>query len=240
MKVRAVIFDVYGTLLQVDPPPADVDARWDDLWRRLFGGEPRIGPMEFAAAAQQAIAREHARANAVGILWPEVYWPDIVHEVLPEIAGCSTAERDHFMFEQAGLWHTVRLMDGAKETLGRLLERRVLLGIASNAQPYTLRELELALASGGLSSRILTSELCFWSFAHGFSKPNPYVFRLLAARLRARGISPDEILMVGDRMDNDIAPAHAQGWRTWRLTPERTSEGEGDWCALAGFLHNCT
>ena len=54
-------------------------------------------------------------------------------------------------------------------------------------------------------------ELRFWSFENGFSKPDPHVFRILTARLEARGISPSETLMVGDRFDNDIEPARAHG-----------------------------
>ena len=31
MTIRAVIFDVYGTLLEVGPAPPDADARWQRL-----------------------------------------------------------------------------------------------------------------------------------------------------------------------------------------------------------------
>jgi FMN phosphatase YigB (HAD superfamily) len=32
LKIRAVIFDIYGTLLQVGAPPADADVRWQKLF----------------------------------------------------------------------------------------------------------------------------------------------------------------------------------------------------------------
>jgi FMN phosphatase YigB (HAD superfamily) len=107
--------------------------------------------------------------------------------------------------------------------------------LASNAQAYTLRELDAALDGSGLSRAIFEPDLCFFSFAHGFSKPDPHVFRLLTARLRARGIPPHETLMVGDRLDNDIAPARTQGWQTWQLKspPEPGAGPGGDWAALA-------
>ena len=72
--------------------------------------------------------------------------------------------------------------------------------------------------------------------AHGFSKPDPHVFRLLSARLQARGIAAGDTLMVGDRLDNDIAPARAQGWRTWQLGAASGGETGGDWAALGAFL----
>jgi FMN phosphatase YigB (HAD superfamily) len=38
--------------------------------------------------------------------------------------------------------------------------------------------------------------------------------------------------MVGDRADNDIAPACAAGLKTWHLHPQ----GDGDWNALCRAL----
>ena len=86
-----------------------------------------------------------------------------------------------------------------------------------------------ALAAHGLGLDLFDRDLCFWSFEHGFSKPDPHVFQILTARLAARGIRPAETLMVGDRLDNDIEPAQAHGWQTWQLGPA----ADGDWAALA-------
>ena len=90
----------------------------------------------------------------------------------------------------------------------------LLLGIVSDAQPYTLRELDEGLRSAGLSLAIFEKHLCLWSFEAGLYKPDPHVFRTLVFRLARRGIRPDETLVVGDRIDNDIEPARAQGFQT--------------------------
>src|SRR2546426_228704 len=127
----------------------------------------------------------------------------------------------------------------AADGLRALGGRGVLLGIASNAQPYTLRELDAAFASAGLSrNKLFAPSLCFFSFEHGFSKPDPHVFRLLTARLRLCGISPNETLMIGNRLDNDIGPAKAQGWQTWHFTEQASADGnqEGDWSQLTQRL----
>jgi FMN phosphatase YigB (HAD superfamily) len=78
-------------------------------------------------------------------------------------------------------------------------------------------------------------DLCFWSFEHGFSKPDPHVFQILTARMAAQGMQPQEVLMVGDRADNDIEPAQAFGWQTWQLHSAPTEEGAaaGDWKQFA-------
>ncbi len=235
MTIRAVIFDIYDTLLEVQPPPADAAAQWNRLWQEMLGAPTRITLRAFSAQCDHFIAREHAAARAAGVPHPEVFWPDIVGGAVPELRHLPTGARDEFMFRQARLWHTVRLMPGAAEALRELRQRGIVLGLASNSQPYTLRELDDALASAGLDRGLFAPGLCFFSFEHGFSKPNPHVFRLLTARLRACAIAAGETLMVGDRLENDIEPARRQGWQTWQLTGVPASNGGngGDWAVLA-------
>ncbi|HEY6170213.1 MAG TPA: HAD family hydrolase, partial [Verrucomicrobiae bacterium] len=161
---------------------------------------------------------------------PEVFWPDVVGEVVPELSRLSAGARDDFLFQQARLWHTVRLMPGAADVLRELHHRGVLVGLASNCQPYTLRELDTELRESSLSRALFCPELCFFSFEHGFSKPDPHVFRWLAARLRGMGVTTAEALTLGDRIDNDIEPARAQGFQTWQLTSSAADGmGAGTW-----------
>ena len=236
MKLRAVIFDVYQTVLEVGPPPVDREDRWHAMVGRTLGILPRLRMSEFNAACEQVIGREHARARAAGVPHPEIFWPDVVTKVLPELAKLPVPERDDFLFQQQSLFHTVRLMPGAAAVLRRLCEQGILMGIASNAQPYTRRELAEALLENSIPMTAFTEEICFWSYEHGFSKPDPHVFRLLSARLRIRGIQPAETLMVGDRADNDIDPAREQGWQTWQLTTSSCNEFEGGWSQLDEFI----
>jgi FMN phosphatase YigB (HAD superfamily) len=227
MNVRALICDIYCTVLDVGPPPLDAEARWEVLWRDYFARAPRLALTDFAREAERIIAREHTTARAAGIAFPEIFWPHVLCEVLPELQSCTAEALDDFALRHASLRHTVRLAAGAAATLQRCRTGGMLLGIASNAQPYTLRELAGALADGGLPHDLFAADLTFWSFAHGFSKPDPHVFRLLTARLQAQGVRPHESLMVGDRIDNDILPAQAQGWRTWRLSPSAGDSAGG-------------
>lgn len=237
MSLRAVIFDIYKTVLEVGPPPANQDDQWLTLARNYFGVTPPLTLSEFTRTCNEVIAREHATARAAGVPHPEIFWPHVVAEVVPELGSLSAADQAEFLFRQQALFRTVRLMPGAAEVLRWLRRSGVPIGIASNAQPYTLRELEQCLANDGLSLDLFTRALCFWSFEQGFSKPDPHVFRLLSARLRMAGVQAPEALMVGDRSDNDIAPARAQGWETWQLAsaPQAGNRG-GDWRELGGFL----
>ena len=51
MKIRVVIFDIYKTLLGLDPPPPDAEARWVALWLETFGGRPVLIWAAFARPA---------------------------------------------------------------------------------------------------------------------------------------------------------------------------------------------
>jgi FMN phosphatase YigB (HAD superfamily) len=120
--------------------------------------------------------------------------------------------------------------------LKRLVRANIALGIVSNCQPYTRRELNRALASAGLRWTLFMRPLCFLSFEHGFSKPDPHVFRLLTARLAAMGIAPAEALVVGDREDHDIEPARRQGFQIWHLTGWGRGFASGNWHQLGERL----
>ena len=48
----------------------------------------------------------------------------------------------------------------------------------------------------------------------GLAKPDPLLF---ARAQELAGALPASIWMIGDRLDNDIAPARARGWRTIRV-----------------------
>lgn len=239
MKLRAVIFDVYGTLLEVGPAPADAEARWQELWRKTFSHEPRLSRLEFSVACSRVIARHHGQAQARGIAYPEINWPSIVGEVLPELRALPPSVQEEFLFRQIQTGHTTRFEKDAAEMLRRLGEENTLLGISSNAQAYTMRELREGLAGEGLNPDLFARDLCFWSFEHGFSKPDPHVFQILTTRLEARGIAPAETLMVGDRLDNDIRPAQNHGWRTWQL-PSPGQPGNGSWHRLLTAFLNKT
>lgn len=217
MTIRAVIFDVYNTLLEVGPPGIDADDRWK---RAFVERKLPVSPLDrdaFFRECGRAIEDHHARSKERGISNPEVNWPVIVRKVLPETRRLSPAECDRFIFDTIQTIHQTRLIDHVAVALRILKACKIYLGIASNAQSYTLLELDRALAENGISENPFDPFLCYWSFEHGFSKPSPYVFQILTARLEALGVSPSEILMIGDRMDNDIIPARAFGWQTWQI-----------------------
>lgn len=224
---RAVICDVYKTLLEVGPPPEEAGRRWRELLSKMLPAAESLSLGELSESCVEIVKTDHEKARAAGILYPEVHWPSVMARAVPDFAALNGREAEEFVFHHMQLLRSLRIAPGAVEYLAECRRRRIPLGIVSNAQAYTLRELETA----GLSMAGFVPDLVFWSFKNGFSKPDPHVFRMVSAALALRGIDCSEVLVVGDREDNDIRPAAAQGFQTWHFaqTPE------ADWAAL----HRC-
>ena len=193
--------------------------------------------LEFSIRCGRIIAQFHERDHRRGVAFPEVNWPAVVAAVLPQLNDLSAADRVEFIFRQMQTGRTVRLFDGSAAPLRQLRDKGCLLGIASNAQAYTLRELGEQLAAHDLSLEIFDPQLCLWSFQNGFSKPNPHVFQILTARLEQRGIAASEALVVGDRLDNDIQPAEKFGFQVWQLADQSSGESNGgNWQQFAEWM----
>lgn len=81
------------------------------------------------------------------------------------------------------------------------------LGIIANQHPPILQ----ALDDYGIASLFRVTVI---DSIVGVSKPDPAIFHIA---LQQAGCQPEEALMIGDRPDNDIAPAKSIGMRTIRL-----------------------
>ncbi len=81
------------------------------------------------------------------------------------------------------------------------------IGIIANQHPGS----DARLQKWGLLEFI---SLCLPSAETGLSKPDLAFFQLA---MEKSGCLPEHTVMVGDRLDNDIAPAKSLGWRTIRV-----------------------
>lgn len=221
--IRALICDIYGTLLEVSPPQAPIS--WEALWKTAGCGPPTMSEDEFSSRTEAIIAQEHRVRRLKGLDFPEVDWLDVLQRVIG--ASSSDFVRD-FAGHLARRQRCCTAMPGAARVLQEATRRNIPIGLCSNCQDYTLTELAAAFPD-----QIFDSDISFLSFCHGFSKPSPRVFAHLTNRLAARGISPQEILMIGDRLDNDIIPARSSGWHAWHLIRSVSPNPEsGTWVQL--------
>jgi HAD superfamily hydrolase (TIGR01549 family) len=100
------------------------------------------------------------------------------------------------------------------------------IGIIANQSPGTAERLE----SYGLRRYV---DVLACSAEEGVSKPDP---ELYAVALKQAGCEPEEAVMIGDRIDNDIIPAKKLGMRTIRILqgygrfqPELEGQEHADW-----------
>jgi HAD superfamily hydrolase (TIGR01549 family) len=96
--------------------------------------------------------------------------------------------------------------EGVEQTL-RALSSRYRIGVIAN-QPAGTEE---RLRKWGLMSFI---SICLSSAEVGLEKPDPAIFQLA---LSQSGCEPEQAVMIGDRLDNDIRPARLLGWKTIRV-----------------------
>jgi FMN phosphatase YigB (HAD superfamily) len=225
-KPRAIICDIYGTLITMDDVGAESESRWQ-AWGRTHGAGELPSLTALRAETDRQTAQHHALARDGGIRYPEVDWIAILAAALRAL-GCQLATIDgDTAVAHARCLRSARALPGAREAL-RAWQGRISLGILSNAQDYTLAE----LAEAGIDRRMFDPAICLWSYREGIAKPEKALFAKITHTLAARGILPHEILMVGDRADNDLAPATACGWMTWHLSDTPTSS----WPALLAAI----
>lgn len=222
-RFRAIIFDVYGTLLEAPPGAVRPDARADQVIRgivRYFGFHPPVSP---TTALHEAVQRHHAASPNPH---PEVDLRELWREILGLPAGQDLTPLV-IATEDARL--PVRLMPGADEAIRRLAAAGVPLGLLSNAQCNTLRAL-------GDIGDLLNPGLTVLSYQHGMAKPSPELFQILTKRLAAQGIPACDCLYVGNDPLQDMVPASAAGFQTALYTghPSSLRPGECQPCFTLG------
>lgn len=220
--VRAVLFDVYGTLLASasgDISLATGGGRGEAVSQALGeqGIELRCPGTHAVEVLHEVIARHHQQSDAD---FPEVeireVWRDTLHR-LADAQGISLAGKEVDV-ERLAIDYEMRVnavwpMPRAAETLAAIRQTGLALGIVSNAQFFTPL-LFSALLDGSLESLGFDEELQFWSYEHRQAKPGTFLYERAAAALETRGIAPGETLYVGNDMRNDVAPAARLGFRT--------------------------
>jgi len=201
--IRAVIFDIYGTLLIAPPGAVKPDPVFDPKLQKILTGFG-YPPLEQPTGLLHDAVKKHHAASAE--THPEIDLRQLWREILDSDADTTPLVQ---CIEDA--WHPCSEMPGAGKTIRDLADSGLILGVLSNAQSNTLPTLDRLL---GNISPLLTESLTLLSYQHGIAKPSPVFFQLMVTRLAELGISPSEILFVGNDPEQDIIPAAASGFRT--------------------------
>jgi len=213
-KITCLMFDIYGTLFisgSGDINPAKTQSKYPLKLERLFR---RFGTQRSTRGILEnffeAIQHRHKEMKQNGIDFPEVEIDRIWMKVLG-ITDRQKARALAMAFEV--MVNPVYPMPHLKKLLTACEQRRIPLGIISNAQFYTPHLFQWFLASSPEELGFVPN-LIFYSYRFGRAKPSDVLYRLAAEQLTGMGIPVESTLFVGNDMLNDVYPAQGIGFKT--------------------------
>lgn len=209
---RAVLLDVLGTLVELDPP-------WPYLRRTLHdrhGIEVSEPDARRAMLAEMAYYREHHREGRDRKSLADLRrrCARVLGEHLPQVESLSPSELTEVLLDSLRF----RPYLDAAPALSALRRAGLRLAAVSNWD-CSLRAVlaELGL-SGALDDVVVSAEA-------GVSKPDPRIFVATLEHLRC---TPEDALFVGDSLETDVLGARAAGIRALLLQRDGTRADEQD------------
>lgn len=210
--IRYLLFDAVGTLIYPQPSVADIYA---EVGRR-FGSTLTRGELRGRfAPAYRRVFRDYDDL-ATNEERERDRWQRVVSEVFEDVPAAAEAILAELWehFAQPQHW---TLFDDVIETWRALADRGFTLGIASNFDARLRRILAGHEVLAACPHVFVSSEV-------GFAKPAQGYYRGVEARL---GVRPEEILIVGDDFENDVAAPRRFGWNAIALDRESRNVKSG-------------
>ncbi|MDF1754191.1 MAG: HAD family hydrolase [Verrucomicrobiales bacterium] len=211
--IKAVIFDIYGTMLVSGAGDIGVDAsnaRMLGAMKETLESFGSTVPPENALAEYFDLIDElHRKSDHE---YPEIeirtVWTALLerHGLSPDLASEACV-----IFECAA--NPVWPMPELEESLSAIKSSGKRLGIISNAQFYTPL-LFPALFGKELPELGFDREAVIYSYQVGEGKPSRNLYQSMKEILNTKSISPAETLYIGNDMLKDIYPARAEGFNT--------------------------
>ena len=218
MKYRDLIFDLYGTLVDIHTEESA------DVWEKTaiffgFYGAKYTGN-ELKAGFLDAMKARQIAAGQSYECFPDIPFELVMTQMFR--AKGIEVEADDLGFRAAQLFRIssmeyIRMYSGAMRALETLRKRGHRLWLLSNAQraftAYELRHL-------GLDDQF---DAIYISSDYGCCKPDS---RFLGALLREQGLDAENCIMIGNDRDTDIAGAKVMGLATLYMHTNITPPGQ--------------
>jgi len=221
--VRAILFDIYGTLLiskSGDISLAKKETEMSSMLKFIVEKYAVNQPVDVLMDRfYRMIENTHENLKKTGIDFPEVQ----IDRIWMDGAGIDDIQiARNFAVEYEMIVNPVYPMPGLMDVLKTLDDQRVFMGIISNAQFYTPHLFDLFC--GALPAELgFHHELIFYSYQHRHAKPSLFLFHKAVEQINKIGLQPEDVLYVGNDMLNDIYPAHAVGFQTCLFAGDRRS-----------------
>ena len=218
MKYTDLIFDLYGTLVDIHTEENDM------VWEKTaiffgFYGAHYTGA-ELKAAFLAAMQQRQVAAGQNYECFPDIPFEQVMAQLFREKGVAEQA--DDLGFQAAQLFRIssmeyIRLYPYVMEALETLHKRGHRLWLLSNAQrvftAYELRHLGLDDQFDGI----------YISSDHGCRKPDS---RFLGALMQEQGLDPANCIMIGNDRETDIAGAKKAGLATFYMHTNITPPGQ--------------
>jgi putative hydrolase of the HAD superfamily len=212
--IKALLLDVYGTLLVSASGDINKKTIYRDTAKRLdqlfYRFNIKKSPNNLRKELMDTIYAHHHQSKAAGIDHPEI----VIESIWQSILGWYDNEKiKQFAIEYELIVNPVWPMPYLWVLLKHLFEKKIPVGIISNAQFYTPLLIE-AFADAPLKHLGFAPDLIFFSYQYGRAKPSSYLFEKAAQHLSLKGIHAKNILYLGNDVRNDILPAQMVGFQT--------------------------
>ncbi|HZK08411.1 MAG TPA: HAD family hydrolase [Bacteroidales bacterium] len=233
--IKAIIFDIYGTLVvsasgdidQIDLSQQNMRTALEEADYLLPENNPKKGEAVVAELLQKftdTLRKHQQQLRDAGVPFPEtdirLVWDEWLKYALDSAYittnGASDITRLTFVFEM--LSNKIHPMPDMLEVLHYFHDRKYPLGIVSNAQFYTPVMMNYFIdgqARNTESLPLFNDDITQFSYSLRKAKPDRTLFAPVLKALKENyGIAPQESVFVGNDMYNDIYPAQDMGMKT--------------------------
>jgi FMN phosphatase YigB (HAD superfamily) len=239
--VRAVLWNVYGTLLSISggevwfthPQPFVMQVALDKtvqefkMWSSM---SRRPGqPAEYLGILyEQTLLKQKMASGGGNEKLPEVsserLWESIIKILCQKdyvFDASFFGSLNEFARKVAYFFHRclqgTDCYPGAADAMLRIASRGVRQGLLADAQSFTTLQLQRGLAARVPEIRLddlLDDGLRLLSCEMRGRKPSERILRKVQNALKEQGLTPEEVLHVGNSVTRDLAPARRIGMRT--------------------------
>jgi len=247
-EIRLVSWNIYGTLLSIasgnlffkHPQKFVMDLALDKtvqefkMWASMSRKPGQ--PSEYMAEIYNRVLDEQLLAPSPAEKHPEVLaervWEGILKKLFQKeykfdatfYGSLNEYSKKVAYFFHASLQGTAAY-EGAARALEHVRSCGITQGLAADAQCFTLVQLQRGLAaqSAVRVDDVFDKNLRALSCDVGGKKPSPRLFERLVQAAAKLGVAPAQMLHVGSRIVEDIAPARKCGMRTALFAGDKES-----------------
>jgi len=248
-NVRLVLWNVYGTLLGISegelrfehPQKLFMSVALEKtieefkMWASMSRKPGQ--PSEYMEVIYGQVLMEQRGITTGGERYPEVLaervWEAIIKKLFQKdykfdagfYGSLNEFSRKVAYFFHASLQGTA-CYSGAAEALRGVVDQGRASGLLADGQCFTRAQLNRALTAQDESVTVeeyLPPSRSFLSHEVRARKPSETLMRHALAKLQGQGFTPDQILHVGTRMQQDLIPARRLGMRTALFCGDKAS-----------------